>query len=253
MTQNKLSILRILVLICLAQAFPGTLEAQQSTDPSYLNWFDQQVGIENTPLYEGIIYREFYRTINDQVKFFKSARWYQGSVNYSGQEFHNIEIKYDVFGDELILKQLDRLGGGGLQLIKSNIRSFQIDGTSFVNVTDISADSGASGFYELLWQEGGHRLLAKHQKKDFLRKDRRALYYEFIDDQKKYMLDMAGKYFALDRKKDLVEVFPVLKKQIDSFYQKNKRLRNNQPDIFMINLMRDIHEQISTPEPDKNP
>ena len=230
---------------CILYSFSAALcqlNAQEIPDSAYLNWFDEQVGIENTALYEGVVYRESYRTINEKVKFFKSAKWYNGSIVYSDQEFHNVQLKYDVFGDQLILKQLDRLGGGVLLLIKSNISSFQIEETEFVNLKDAAVGSGISGFHELLWQESELRLLAKHRKKDFVRKDRSAAYHEFIDDKKLYLLDLNGQYHLINKKRELTDVFPELKKDIDGFYQKNKRLRTRNIDAFMVALARKLTE-----------
>ena len=230
----------------------GKLIAQENTNATYLNWFDDKVGVENTALYEGIVYREAYRTINEKVKFYKSAQWYNGSVLYSGQPFYNVLLKYDVFGDQLILKQLDRLGGGSILLFKSNVSSFRIEDTQFVHLRQEEIGE-AAGFYELLWENGSIRLFAKHQKNDFVRKDRRAAYYEFVDIKKLYLLDLSGKYYPINRKKELTDILPSLKKDIDSFYQKNKRLLNRDVDSFMISLIRNVSELYNPQSPNQNP
>ena len=242
MTKFNLSASLLGCILCSLSAVFFQLHAQELPNSAYLNWFDEQVGIENTALYEGIVYRESYRTINDKVKFFRSANWYDGSLHYSGQDFYNVQLKYDVFGDQLILKQLDRLGGGALLLIKSNINSFKIEQTVFVNLRDAKKDSGIGGFYELLWEESDVRLMAKHRKKDFVRKDRSAAYHEFIDDKKLYLLDHNGQYHPINKKKELTDLFPELKKDIDSFYQQNKRLRTRNIDAFMVALVRKLTE-----------
>ena len=240
-------------ILCSFSAWLFPLHAQDLPNSDYLNWFDQEVGIENTALYEGIVYRESYRTINEKVKFYRSANWYNGSVIYSGQEFYNVQLKYDVYGDQLILKQLDRLGGGALLLIKSNISSFDIEDTAFINLNNAIKESGIGGFYELLWEESGVRLLAKHRKKDFVRKDRSAAYHEFIDDNKLYLLEYNGQYHSINKKKELTDLFPAEKKDIDSFYQRNKRLRTREVDAFMIALVRELTRIIQTEGPNKSP
>ena len=242
------------ILFLLLTAITFSLSAQQTDQQSnYLQWFDKQVGIENTALYKGIIYRETYRTINDKVKFYNSPQWYTGYVVYSGQLFSNIQLKYDVFGDQLILKQLDRLGGGGLVLFKDKVSEFQIDNTVFVNVRDVPISSTFAGYYELLLDlENDTRLLAKHFKNDFLRKDRRATYYEFIDLDNKYVLQRNGKYYHVDSKKELLRVYPEAKKSIDSFYQKNRRLRSRDMDAFMAALINSLEESSSAINSDNN-
>lgn len=208
----------------------------------YLNWFDQQVGIENTALYEGIIYRGYYRTINDKIQFFRSGQWLKGSVVYSGQLFTGVQLIYDVFADHLIIKGLDRLGGGSLLLFKDKISSFTIDGTDFVNVQNVTSESGPSGFYELLWNNQQMRLLAKHQKKEFVRKDRSSTYHEFVDIKKLYLLETDGEYHQLKVKKDIIEVFPAMKKEIEDFYQNNSRLRSSNMDAFMISMINRLED-----------
>ena len=220
----------------------SVLRSQTTDQAAYLNWFDEQVGIENTALYEGIIYKETYRTINEKVKFYKSSQWFKGSVIYSGQLFSNVQLKYDVFGDQLIIKQLDRLGGGALLLFKDKITEFNIEESRFVNVSDVYGGSDFSGFFELLWESNGNRLLAKHLKNDFLRKDRSATYYEFVDLKKEYVLHRQGNYYQLKGKKELIRIYPDLKKQIDSFYQNNRRLRSRNLDGFMVSLITTLEE-----------
>lgn len=235
----------LLLLICL---FCYSTQAQQTQiqkgQSDHLSWFDEQVGLENTALYEGIIYREKYRTINDRVKFFQSSQWQNGSVIYSGQLFTDLQLKYDVFEDQLLIKQLDRLGGGAMFLFKDKVSSFVIEGTQFVNIIDPNIDKSLNGYLELLWSND-IRLFAKHRKDDFVRKDRRAPYYEFIDRKKEYLLQIGNDHFPINNKRDIQLLFPVLKKEVDSFYQKNKRLRSRDLDAFMISFVQTFESQIN--------
>ncbi len=232
-----------LVVLALILLIASSLKSQQTKekDPS-LDWFDQQVGFENTALYDGVIYKETYRTINDKIKFYKTSAWLNGSVMYTGQLFTEIPMRYDVFGDQLLIKLKDGLAGGAIQLFKDKVSTFTIDNTKFVNVKEISESSGGTGFYELLWKNDQMRLLAKHQKNDFLRKDRSSLYYEFVDEKKLHLLHYDGKYTPIGKKKDVTTLFPEFKKEVDDFYQKNKKLRSRDKDAFMIALVNRIED-----------
>lgn len=240
---NHLPILRITISALIFLSF-GVLRSQQEQhEASYLNWFDQQVGVENTSLYDGIIYRETYRTVNDKIKFYKSPLWLKGAVLYSGQLFSDIPMRYDIFGDQLLIKQEDRLGGGAILLFKEKVATFTIDEATFVNVKEVPEGTARAGFYELLWENDQMRLLAKHQKNDFLKKDRSSIYYEFVDEKKQYLIQYNGTYSSLKSKKDVIAVFPDLKKQIDNFYKDQKRLRNRDMDAFMQVLVNYIEDQ----------
>ena len=251
MIKFKLSDIPLLLIVSVLTISNFQLSAQETTNSTYLNWFDNKVGIENTALYEGIVYREAYRTINEKVKFFKSAQWYNGSVVYSGQEFYNVQLKYDVYGDQLILKQLDRLGGGALILFKSKVSSFKIEDSEFVHLKGAAANTEIDGFYELLWTDTNIRLLAKHQKNDFVRKDRSAAYYEFVDEKKQYLIELDGAFYPANKKKEITDLFIELKKEVDNFYQKNKRLRSRDGDAFMISLLRNIDQLSNDARPNQ--
>ena len=224
-----------------------TVQAQVSEESeNYLNWFDQKVGIENTALYEGIIYRETYRTINDKVKFYSTAQWLNGSVVYNGQLFSNIQLKYDIFGDELLVRQEDRLMGGALLLYKKKVSAFRLNGSEFIHLQDLSSESAPKGYYQLLLSKENTKLFAKHQKRDFLKRDRSSLYHEFVDQDKIYVVNYAGAYHLVNSKKEVIKAYPGQKKQIDSFYQKNKRLRGRDIDAFMISLINTMDELVSS-------
>jgi len=206
-------------------------------DETYLLWFDHLVGIENTGLYDGVVYKEKYRTINEKSKFFKSPDFLPGSVSYNGQEYFDLKLKYDVFEDKLLLKLEDRLGGSTLELFKEKVTSFTIDGHQFIKIETLTAEGNISGFYEVSRKSSYFTLFTKHLKKDFSRKDRRTLYYEFVDLKKKHLLHYKGRYQWLRNKKDVTTLFPDLKKEIDSFYNQARRLRKSKPDEFIHALI----------------
>lgn len=239
MNTNSNAIFIALLFSCI---YSNTVYSQNNQDETkYHNWFDSLVGVENTELYNGIVYVEKYRTINEKTKFFKSPDFLSGSVTYYGQRFYGIDIKYDVFEDQLLLRLLDRLGGNTIQLFKNQISDFIIDGHEFVKIEERDGiEKNISGFYEVSLRSPLFTLYIKHEKKDFARKDRRSLYYEFVDSKSDYMLLYKGEYFTIEKKKDVTTIFPELKKEIDKFYSIAKSLRNSDPNSFMKSLMKRV-------------
>ncbi len=212
----------------------------------YLNSFDQQVGIENTGLYQGTIYTEKYRTINENTQFFQTREFQPGSVCYDGQCYYDLELKYDVFGDEVLVRLITEVGGGTLELFKDYIESFQIDGHNFVKITRTEAPLlNNYGFYEVALESSSFTLYIKHNKKIFDRKDRRSIYYEFLDGPSENVLLYNDKYTIVNSKKDIIAVFPNLKRDIDKFYNIARTLRKNDPDGFHISLMKRIEILLS--------
>ncbi len=220
---------------------------QISANGQYYKWFDKLVGVENTGLYEGILYKEQYRTINQNTQFFKSPDFLPGSVVYAGQPYVEHQLKYNVFKDQLLVKVESRLGGNTLQLFRENVSEFTIDGHSFTRVAAGSAASFAPGFYEISVQTPAFRLLTRHSKRLFDRKDRSTLYYEFLDLKKEYLLHYRGSYHPFRNKRDLTDLFPGLAKEIDSFYDRARVQRRTEPHMFTLGLLQRIGSLLFQP------
>jgi hypothetical protein len=214
------------------------LAAQNLPDngPYYL-WFDQQVGIENTGLYEGILYKELYRTLNENTQFYITPDFLSGTVVSDGQPYIDLLLKYNVYDDQVLLKVKDRLGGNTIQLLRDKISRFTINNRLFIQVTDAPAELALTGFYEVSYQNATVILLTKHTKKLFERKDRSSLYYEFLDGNKEHVVLFGHKYFPIKNKRDLIDIFPDLKDQIDEFYNRARVQRRTQPHAFMVALI----------------
>lgn len=213
-------------------------QAQGSIEKApYYQWFDALVSPENTALYEGLLFKEQYRTINQNTRYFRSPDFIEGYVVYGGQPYVAQQLKYDVFGDQLLLKVQDRLGGNTLQLFRDRVSEFGIDGHRFLHVPAAADHPGISGFYEVSLENPAFTLLTKHRKKDFDRKDRSSLYYEFLDAKKEHVLWYGNAYHSLERRNDVTALFPDLEEQIDDFYNRARVLRRTNPHGFMLGLM----------------
>lgn len=204
-------------------------------------WFDSIVGIENTDLYQGILYVQEYRTVNENTQFFLNSDFLNGSVEYSGQKYFDLDLKYDVFEDEVLLKMISKTSGQTLKLFKDRIQSFEIDGRIFVGIHE---EGLPTGFYEILVESTFFTLHAKRTKNKFERKDT-FIYDEFLDGRSEYVLYYNNKYVVLKSKKDLTNLFPKFKNEINDYYRKVSRLKKKDPDGFHIGVIKRIEIQLS--------
>ena len=219
---------------------------QEEAQVDYYNSFDSNVGIENTGLYQGVIYTDKYRTINEKTQFFQTREFQQGSVCYDGQCYYNLDLKYDVYEDEVLIRLVTRVGGGTLKLVKDYIESFEIDGHNFIKILPENTPSlNAYGFYEVALESTSFTLFTKHTKKSFDRKDRKSIYYEFLNGPSENVLLYKDAYTVINSKKDIVALFPDLKKEIDKFYNVARGLRKSNPNGFRISLMKRIEILLS--------
>ncbi len=218
----------------------AALPAQQtnSIESGYIE-FDKLVGLQNTSLYQGRLYTEKYRTINDRKQFFKSTEFLNGDIWYKGQPYFNQFLKYDVYEDELLLKLEEN--GNTLKLSKKDIDSFSIEKNHFINLKPKNITTvGLFGYYEVLFQDHMFALYAKHNKNIMERKDKKYVYYEFKDTKTKYLLLYRREYYPLNSKKDILRVFPNHKTQINKLYKgvKNKNIKDS--DAFMIMVVKQL-------------
>nr|WP_299385493.1 hypothetical protein [Allomuricauda sp.] len=226
-----------------------SMHGQESQEVDYYNLYDQAVGVENTGLYQGIIYSERYRTINENTQYFKDRDFVKGSVCYEGQCYYDLDLKYDVFNDEVLLKLITTAGGGTLQLFKDKIDTFTIGGLQFVKL-DAEKVPGLNlyGFYAITYEGPYYTLYTKYTKKSFDRKDRSSLYYEFLTGPSEHVLLYNDNYHIVNSKKDNILVFPNMKKDIDKFYNLARGLRKSDPDNFQVSLLKRLEILLSQPK-----
>lgn len=200
--------------------FFGIINAQEEYLQNTLKSVDQIIGQENTGLYNGTKYVELYRTINERHKFFKSSEFLLGNLVYLGQYYGNVSLKYDLDADDLLL-DIGSLGKFPiLKLYKSRISEFSIDGKKFVNMGDHTSHI-TKGFHEVLWKSHDLKLLKKHKKGKLKKFSTKLVHYEFFDESN-YFFEYKSVIHPLNKKGDLLKIFPKFRKKINQLY--NKRL-----------------------------
>ncbi len=185
---------------------------------------------ENQILYNGRIWRNLYYRLNgDQLIF--TNMFMPGSLTINGKTFTNIDIKHDIFSDEILIP-ID--SGRILQLNKELVDSFSV---VFQNkkyrFTKMQEDSlkRLKSYVNVIYK-GETALYVKYNKKI----DRSAIegksdsFYQtsriyFVKDNKAY---------TLTDKSDLFEVLKKDKAQIRDFMKKNKlRVSKKDPESFV--------------------
>lgn len=218
-----------------------------SSSKDFYNWFDNIIGYENTGIYNGIIYTEKFRTLNNNHKFYLTSEFTNGNIIYNGQPYYNIEMKYDIYEDLLIVKLPNHSEYFIIQLINDKIDEFSIKNKNFRKFSGKSEEffnEAIFGFYEISYQSKQLYLLKKHKKS---RKERIVgnFVYSKFKDESEHVIIFNDKYYKINSKKYLIKLFPELKKNIDNFYIANKQLLKLNQDTFMIQLIEHINSLIN--------
>jgi hypothetical protein len=163
-----------------------------------------------------------------------------GRVIYDLQPFYGIDLLYDVFGDELLVRYIGLNGSTIVQLIKAKVASFEIAGHNFVNVDLKSGhDPKLSGFYEILLGGKWFGFYKKHLKKIIRKSDKESIYYAFADKQI-YYIKQNGNFHEVSSIRDLFILFPENKNALQQFNNQYKELRKSAQDQFFIAVLKDL-------------
>ncbi|MEM9142874.1 MAG: hypothetical protein AAGA86_07795 [Bacteroidota bacterium] len=209
-----------LLLLALLLVSPIPCAAQSKKDlSSYYNLFDSIIGIENLEIHYGEVYVEKHRTKSKKTKFFPSPNFMLGSVVFNGLPYYSVNLKYNVYEDELLMKIANRLGGEILQVYKDKVNSFAMGNHSFVKIEPRKTSNKTieSGFYEILLELTVSDLYKKHRKRLTDTLGENLIFYEFEDLSPEFVVYSRSDYHKVQRIMDLKGIFPEYTEQLGNF------------------------------------
>lgn len=226
----------------------GTLKGQNNQDlTTYYEWFDSKINRTNTGLYNGLEYVELYRTINERHKFFNSSDFQVGTLVYDEEFYPNVELKYDLFDDQLLFNAGYNFSVPTIVLFKDKVQRFTLGSQQFLQVNSGSTTDEFKGYFEVLMEKSGILLLKKNKKKRFKRIRGKTIYYEF-EAEAYYVMHYKDAYYRIDSKKDIANVFPDHKDYINENF--NSALRKNSSDQFWTNFLSNLADKLGSQKAD---
>ncbi|HSP40689.1 MAG TPA: hypothetical protein VLN46_04590 [Gillisia sp.] len=238
--------LSILFWIC-STASPVIFAQERDVEIGFYTWFDDVIGYENTAIFNGVEYTEKHRMINEKHKFFLSSLFKPGTVNYEEQVFYNVKMIYNIFEDLVIVRLPKKAGGEAtFQLHPGKIQGFEIDGHKFINITSNIIDSGITGIHEIIYEDEKIKLLKKHVRRIFLKRDASYPYHEFNDPGGVYVVYVNGEYKTILNRGEVISTFPEYEVLIKDHYKEHRKLQKSDPDRFFTGLIESIGPRINS-------
>lgn len=217
-------------------------------DENHYSLFDSIVGLGNNAIYNGIEYEKKYRTLDESNEFYLTSQFIKGNIIYDAQPYYNIDLKYDVLDDDLIVKLPDPYKGNSIiRLLKDKVKSFYILEKQFVRLENNqknTLDDLSSGFYQLLYESNTLGIYKKHIKNRTEKTDREYIYYTFKDIND-YYLSYNNNFKKVKFKRDFVKIFPKQKNNINIFFKNNKAMYNSNYDLFLEKLAKHMDSLIA--------
>lgn len=235
-----------LYIAFLATILSGSnIHSQTSSDVSTYKWFDTVIGKENLDINNGTLHSNPYKTIGKNNMYFIEDKYDSGTLTYEGQTYYSVNLKYDLFRDQLILNPSGESERTGIILIQDKIQSFTIKGKHFVKITKKDNQPElVTGYYQEDKIGADLILYIKHHKNITKNINNNGLTYKFTEDNL-FFLDYKNTAHKINSKNDLIKLFPKQKKQINAFYSTNKKTRKSDLNQFMENLIRNINNSLS--------
>ncbi|WP_426486575.1 hypothetical protein [Flavobacterium sp. 2] len=238
MKNSKKTIL-LLCLFGLLLNIPS-IHSQSIKETEIFNWFDKNTGIESLDIKNGPAHLNFDRTIGNQHRYYGADEFKKGSINYNGQDYFDVYLKYDIFADQLVLRPYDLQNTTKIDLIKANITHFKIGDENFVKLKDLNNSSFKGGYYNETVIKNNQALYIKYykEKKKNIKEE-----LDLVDYKPRYefILWKDSKFNLINEKKEIIVLFPESKRNINDFYLMNRSLRKENPPLFMKNLMKYIN------------
>jgi hypothetical protein len=202
----------------------------QTSEKDALIWFDSIIGKKNLDINVGIRYIEKFRTLKENSQFLIDDKFYASSINYDGQTYTNVPLKYDIYKDEVIFKIESYHENYSTILDKTKIESFITDEKLFINI------DAEHGFNEKLFSESNYVIYKKNSKR-VIKSIKRDFYYDDFILDNSYSILVDTKIMPANDKSDWKKVFPSKKSEINKFFKKNRKKSKTYPDIFMKELL----------------
>lgn len=181
-----------------------------------VNTFDVQVGLGGR-LFNGYIYKGYESTMQGSPFLDNQESFSRGVVEYDGETFSNVPLKYDIYADQLIAQFGD---DAPIQLVKDKIKSFDLLHRHFIQITNGKVKNG---FYHELYG-GKSQIINKIEKQTEANKSLRI--FMPVHDYQQYYILKNGSYIPVNSLGDVLDVFADKKKELRDFI-KNDNLQFN--------------------------
>ena len=225
MKKNKLHHLLLFIIL-----FTSTIYGQ-NIDSIY-ELHDSIIGTQNSHLFNGKIHTNVFRVLSNKNQFFnESVDYITGNITIDDISFTDVQLKYDVYSDELIIKPNFEITQFGIVIDPTKVNHFKLLNKNFIYLEK-------EGYYELITKNENYKFLIKHKKIILKKLEKEYVFYEFKNDYSYYCY-YNNNLITLKSKKDFTKTFPNHKEKIESFYSQynyllKKKRYINSPPFYLI-------------------
>ena len=215
--------------------------SQNNSQQNIYEAYDKIVGLDNTGLYNGTEFTDLFLNTDGTFRYFNGFDYSRGNVEYNGQYYSNVSLKYDLLEDNLLTRSEDNLSIFNVKLIPDFVKSFSIYNHDFVKLENTNLSIEANGFFEIGYLGNEVSLYIKRTKKKKDKPLKTGVQYRFSDENF-YVLKTNGNFYVVGKTKDVWKILPQNEEKIRQFYKSYKALSKSNPDSFMVKLVQNLND-----------
>lgn len=201
-----------------------------------ISFYDRQLD-RNTMLYTGISYYDPHSTIKGH-QFFGDDYWEQGSIDYNGQHYDSIYMKYDIFKDQLLVENFNSSGFlSPIILDQTKVHSFYLMKHHFIMVEADTTSILRTGYYDLMYAGNDLQFVVRRRKEIVDSNEISSIREEFaIKDR--YYIRKGGDFYRFRNKNSLLKVLKDHKKELKAFIKRSALPSTMQPDVLFTEIIK---------------
>jgi hypothetical protein len=176
-----------------------------------------------TAIYNGKVFYGYPGIGGDA--FYPSRGWRKGSLVYDGTRYHDIQIAYDIYKDQVLTRHPNTIS---ICLVSERVEKFYFDGQAFVRLKPDKDKVLKEGFYQQL-TEGKLTIVVARQKKLQEKIEDLALERKFVSVNFYYAL-IGGHYYHVNRRKSLLNLLKDKRQNILKHLKKEQLKYKHDPE-----------------------
>ena len=219
------------ILLAAFLGLPG-LRAQQLSITEYLAECERKYG-SDADLVNGEKYYYPYRQSEGDPFLYPEPR--EALIQIHDKEFSGQQLRYDIFGQKLILDYKDLYGAKSSLVLRDEwVKSFSFGDKVFVRMKDME---GKEAYFQLV--SGGHLNCVYRWSKDHqLNLSSSTSGYYFTEARKESFLVVGGKYYSYRNNRGFLKALdPDIQKTVKSFMKEGKLKVNKALDAQVRRLV----------------
>jgi hypothetical protein len=229
------------ILVTFLFLFNFIFSQTDKSEKEYYVSFDSFNTYYNVVVFIGLEHEDAYLEFKKgNHKFYHAENFLLGNIFFDGQPYYDFNIKYDLLNDFLLLEYTNQKFNY-LRLNEELVDEFLLDGDKFIRLSENQQLNGfyKNGFFKEAYKGNNFTLYIKYIKNKTARFRNKNVYYVF-DGHEIYIIYYNKFYYRINKVKDIIEVFPSKKKQIQDFYKNYKNLFKKNREEFLDRLFKNL-------------